>query len=348
MKKMDSFQAVSHRKANYKSNAALRIGFVSCLLALATVVVTVYFRPASNSLLAKNLPNAHTTIKLSEEIEGIVTQPTQADVEPFSENAVKILTDLNFWSQVDSSDLPESCGLSQFPCVDKIGSCLLDNLVKTPDGKLTPRTQACSCFTKGYQEQIQIPGRPDISIGCPYHCTESILKIAHRYIAGINGPRGPKLRCKTLMAALAAEDFGNRNGAIATDGDQDSMTLLPVDAPGVTAAADAVRVLINRGRQRECPMLPAFPDPPAVVYAKRGLVSEGREEFRLELLLGGRDVYFARVAHLPRDEQLVDPAAAAALNDTENLLGRFRAMKLVPEPCANAVEQQIAVSQTGI
>ena len=41
------------------------------------------------------------------------------------------------------------------------------------------------------------------------------------------------------------------------------------------------------------------------------------------------------------------PAASAALNDTDNLLGRYRVMKLVPEPCANAVEQQIAVSQTG-
>ena len=42
------------------------------------------------------------------------------------------------------------------------------------------------------------------------------------------------------------------------------------------------------------------------------------------------------------------PAASAALNDTDNLLGRYRVMKLVPEPCANAVEQQIAVSQTGV
>ena len=347
---MDRFQAVSFHREKSKANAC-RIAFVFVLLALGIIASVVYIgtpNTARNALLVEHsLPVSYGFSKLQEYDSGLVSQPTQADVEPFSENALKVLTELNFWSQVDNSDLPESCGLSQFPCVDKIGSCLLGNLVKNANGQLTPKTQACSCFTKGYQEQIPIPGRPDLSIGCPFHCAESILKVAHRYLAGANGPRGPRLRCKSLMSALASEDFGNRNGAIATDGDLDSMGVLPVDVPGVAEAADAVRVLVNRGRQRACPALPALPGPPEVVYAKRGLASEGREEYRLELLLGGREVFFARVARLPRDRQLVDPAAAVALNDTADLLGRYRAMRLVPEPCANAVEQQIAVSRTG-
>jgi hypothetical protein len=206
----------------------------------------------------------------------MVQKPVQKDVEPYSKNAVKILTEFKFWSQADSSDLPESCGLSQFPCVDKIGTCLMENLVKTADGKITPKTQACSCFTKGYQELIEIPGRSDISITCPFHCVESILKVAQGYIAAVNGRRGPPLRCKTLMRGLAGAEYGNSNGVIADDGDLDSMGVLPVNDPGVVLAADAVRVLINNGRREKCPVLPAFADAPAVVYAKRGLITEVR------------------------------------------------------------------------
>ena len=152
----------------------------------------------------------------------------------------------------------------------------MENFVKAADGKITPKTQACSCFTKGYQELIEIPGRSDISITCPFHCVESILKVAQSYITAVNGRRGPPLRCKTLMRGLAGEEYGNRNGVIADDGDLDSMGMLPVDDPGVVRAAEAVRVLVNNGRREACPVLPAFADPPAVVYAKRGLITEVR------------------------------------------------------------------------
>lgn len=247
------------------------------IIALGACVALVLFG-SSNPKDEKN--NIRDTYMLDQKLEdsdaSMIQEPVQKDVEPYSENAVKILTDFKFWSQADSSDLPESCGVSQFPCVDKIGTCLMENLIKNSDGKITPKTQACSCFTKGYQELIEIPGRPDISITCPFHCVESILKVAQNYVSTINGRRGPPLRCKTLMRGLAREEYGNRNGAIADEGDLDSMGVLPIDDPDVTRAADAVRVLINSGRRTDCPVLPAFAETPAVVYAKRGLITEVR------------------------------------------------------------------------
>ncbi len=47
---------------------------------------------------------------------------------------------------------------------------------------------------------------------------------------------------------------------------------------------------------------------------------------------GGKDVYQGRVAHLPRNEQLADPRLAR--EDPHNLLGRFVALSISPDPCA--------------
>jgi hypothetical protein len=298
---------MSQERAKNKSRAYL---VASLCLILAGVLLT-FIALASSQESKKyagtsTLENVFVPFDDSQEIR----KPTQKDVEPFAESAVKVLTEMNFWSHVENSDLQEACGLSQFPCVDQIGRCILDNMVKTSEGKMTPKTQACSCLAEGFQKVIQPPGISDVSISCSFHCVEAIFKIAQFHTSEINGQLGPTLQCKSILDHMAHVEFGNRNGFIADDGNLDSMEVVSVKDPKLAISADAVRVFINKERRQSCPMLPVYTESANVVYAKQGLVTEGREEFRMEVLLGD-DVFFTRISHLPRADQLVNPVDAA-------------------------------------
>eukprot|EP00291_Cryptomonas_curvata_P021447 CAMPEP_0172165968 /NCGR_PEP_ID=MMETSP1050-20130122/8708_1 /TAXON_ID=233186 /ORGANISM="Cryptomonas curvata, Strain CCAP979/52" /LENGTH=308 /DNA_ID=CAMNT_0012836501 /DNA_START=61 /DNA_END=983 /DNA_ORIENTATION=+ len=269
-----------------------------------------------------------------------------AEMRPFEENAVKVLTQLKYWSEQDMSDLPDGCGLHEFPCLDRIGTCILENLVDTEDGKVTPKTQVCSCFALAQQAIEKLPEQSNVVIQCPFHCVAAILKIAQRYVSMANGPVGPSLHCADMMHALSVQSFGNRNSMIADDGNLDSLSVTPTNDPAVALAADAFRLHVNKARSEECPALAAFPDTATVVYAKSGLASDGGAEYRMEVSLGAGELYFARVASLPKYHQLINPLEQALFNDTANLLGRFRVMSSTPAPCSQDPADRLAVSAT--
>ncbi len=62
----------------------------------------------------------------------------------------------------------------------------------------------------------------------------------------------------------------------------------------------------------------------------------------------GNDVVSARIAKLPRRDQLIDPAMQSQLGDTDNLNGRFLLVSSVPAPCEDGVQEQLAVSAEGV
>ena len=273
-------------------------------------------------------------------------QLTSADMQPFEKNAVNFLTKLNYWSETDRSDLPDACGLYEFPCLDKIGTCILQNLVETEEGKITPRTQVCSCFAKSYQAITEIPGHSDMQVQCPFHCVAAIFKIAARYVSTVNGPVGPVLHCNTVMNSLSIESFGNKNSVIDGSDEVDSMIMTSINETEVTEAAEAFRLQLNKARHELCSNFPTFSEAAKIIYAKSGLASEGTIEYRIELALGG-ETFYVRIAKLSKYHQLVNPVESRTYNDTENLLGRFRVMSTVPEPCSKEITHQLAVSASG-
>ena len=219
------------------------------------------------------------------------------------------------------------------------------------DGELTPLTSACDCFVRGYAESIPIPSQPDAVFACSLPCVQSLLQLTTAHVAAENGPAGPTLACTAAMSALAASVYGNGGGYVAGGGDTDSLHTLPPDDPRVLRAAEAVRIAINARRLRDCPIVRPYNSPGRVVYARRGLAGGGRGEYRLEVVFAaagaGGDTVLARVAHLPKSRQPVDPAAAAALDDVRNLDGRFELASAVPGPCDASVREQLAVSASG-
>ena len=78
----------------------------------------------------------------------------------------------------------------------------------------------------------------------------------------------------------------------------------------------------------------------------RGMVGNGNSQYKLEVVFGN-DVVFSRLAHLRKCQQAVDPCTLMALNDTDNLDGRFQLMSSTPCPCDDAVPEQLAVSVAG-
>ena len=121
--------------------------------------------------------------------------------------------------------------------------------------------------------------------------------------------------------------------------------MVPVDDPRVVRASRALAQYINSARASTCPAKPAVADDATktIVYAKRGMVDDGRSQYKMEVLFGSEVVY-ARIAHLPRDEQLVDPSSKGG--DPDNYDGRFAVMDITPNPCGDAVAEQLAVSAT--
>jgi hypothetical protein len=226
-------------------------------------------------------------------------------------------------AHVADTDLPEACGISLYPCVSKIGGCALERIVPSAGGKLTPDATTCNCFNRGFSEPIDVPNRPDVVISCSFQCVETILKYTDLYLIGANG-RGNGLagKCSTSIDVLGAAEYANRNDYIPTDSDTDRLEVLPVDDPRVVRAAAALAQHVAAARASACPDKPAVADEAAasVVYAKRGPADGGRGQYKLEALLGG-EVFFARVAHLPAPEQLVDPARAG--EDPRNYGGRL-------------------------
>ena len=237
--------------------------------------------------------------------------------------------------------------MSLYPCVAKIITCVKPRLVNTTDGKITPLSNVCNCFLRGFSEGIDVPGKPFSTFSCSYTSVESILKYTESLVSNTNGPAGSSLDCDAPLASLATSAYGNSNGYIARSTETDAMVLLPVDDPKVLRAAEALRIAFNSQRRQNCPALRPYDQPGKIKYAKRGMGDEGLGIYKIEVVFSDNDVVLGRVGHLPRSQQLVDPEAQAALNDTRNLDGRFELLSSVPGPCDNGIPEQLAVSATG-
>ena len=275
-----------------------------------------------------------------------LSAPTLEDATSFKASAIEALARFSVIN-LNSTDLAESCGVSEYPCADQILRCADTRLVRAADGTLTPLTSACDCFVSGYSDSIPVPSNPDVVFSCPYTCVQSLLALAAAHVAAANGPAGPPLSCAAPIAALAAAAFGGSSGYLAGASDSDALRTMPADDPRVLRAAEALRIAINARRRRDCPALRPYGAPARVVYARRGLAGGGRGEYRLEAVFPGGDAVFARVAHLPPAQQPVDPAAEAALGDPGDLAGRFELASAVPGPCDAARPEQLAVSAAG-
>ena len=133
--------------------------------------------------------------------------------------------------------------MSLYPCVAKIITCVKPRLVNTTDGKITPLSNVCNCFLRGFSEGIDVPGKPFSTFSCSYTCVESILKYTESLVSNTNGPAGSSLDCDAPLASLATSAYGNSNGYIARSTETDAMVLLPVDDPKVLRAAEALRIM---------------------------------------------------------------------------------------------------------
>jgi hypothetical protein len=285
-------------------------------------------------------------ISLNENIEvaSATTGPTIEDAQLFVTAAQTALASISI-PDVSTTDLGDSCGIALYPCAEKIIGCADSNLVKNQDGGITPLTSACDCFVRGFTESIDIPGRQDAVFACPFLCVAGIMRLASQHVADANGPAGAKLNCD--ISGLASQTFGNSNSYIATSTDTDRLETVPIDDPDVLRAAEALRINFNAARLVNCPATKSYDQPGTIEYAERGMVGDGKSQYKLEVVFGS-DVVFARLAHLEESEQTVDPSSLMALNDTDNLNGRFKLMSSTPGPCEDALPEQLAVSVAGV
>ncbi len=274
-----------------------------------------------------------------------IAAPTDADAESFQNTAKALLAKIKV-EDISKTDLESSCQSALYPCVDKILSCVDSKLVETAQGKITPGSGVCNCFSRGFVDGVPIPNNLEIKFGCSYECVGSILQQAQSYVSEINGPSGDSISCEGVIAKLGSQTFGNSDGYIASENDADAMETMPIDDPKVVRAAEALRFSFNSQRRLECPARNAIAQPGTVKYAKRGIVVDGYGQYKMEVAFGS-EVVLARISHLPKNKQLTDPASQAALNDPENLDGRFAVLSSVPKPCENGIAEQLVVSATG-
>ena len=89
-----------------------------------------------------------------------------------------------------------------------------------------------------------------------------------------------------------------------------------------------------------------YNEPGRIQYARKGITSEGRFQYKMEVVFG-TDAVLGRIEHLPMSQQAVNPGVQYALNDTHNLNGRFVLMSSAPGPCEDAVAEQLAVTSSG-
>jgi hypothetical protein len=272
-----------------------------------------------------------------------ISGPTEKDADTFKTKGESALAAIGV-TDVSKTGLPDSCGLAMYACADKILICADSRLVKTSTGGFTPVTSVCNCFVRGATDSIPISGETNKVFTCPFACVSDLMSMAAKYVSNANGPTGSSLTCDLSEISNAA--FGNKNKYIPTAADTDSLEMAPVDDSSVQRAAEALRININSVRLAQCPATQPYDAPGTVKYAKKGMSSAGKGQYRLEVVYGS-DVVFARIAHLPRSQQVIDPGTQARLHDSENLNGRFVLMSITPGPCDNAVAEQLAVTVTG-
>jgi hypothetical protein len=278
---------------------------------------------------------------LDEEESG--ASPTAEDVASFKAAGTDALATIGV-TDLSETGLEDSCGVALYACARKIIGCADSRLVKNAKGEITPLTSVCNCFVRGYTDTIDIPGNANVDLTCSYSCVDDLLKFAAKHVADANGANGAQLTCD--LSDLASKAFGNKNQYIPSEGDTDSMVAVSIDAPEVKQAAEALRINFNAERVAKCPAMRSYDEPGTVKYAKHGIAEDGKSQYRLEVVFGN-DVVFARIAHLPRSDQLVDPTMQAQLGDTDNLNGRFLLVSSVPAPCEDGVPEQLAVSAEG-
>ena len=272
-----------------------------------------------------------------------VTGPTEEDAETFKAAAEAALGTISI-PDVSKTDLADSCGVSLYPCAQKIIPCASSRLIKNEKGEITALSSVCNCFTRGFTDSIDIPGKEDVDFTCPFTCVESLLSFTAQHVAQANGGSSAALSCD--LSALADSTFGNKNHYIPTDADNDPLENIPTDDPKVQRAAEALRLNFNSDRLANCPAMKAYEEAGRIVYAKRGIATDGKSQYRLEVVFGN-DVVHARIGHLPKSDQMIDPASQFALNDPENLNGRFVLLSSTPKPCDSAIGEQLAISQAG-
>lgn len=278
------------------------------------------------------------------ENEPEISAPTEKDADTFKEKAESALAALGV-TDITKTDLPDSCGLAMYACTDKILSCAQSRLIKTEKGEVTPLTSVCNCFVRGATDSIPIPGQTSTVFTCPYTCVADLTSLAAKYVSDANGPTGAGLTCD--LSSISNSAFGNKNKYISTPTDTDQLEAVPIDDPKVQRAAEALRININSVRLAQCPATQPYDTPGTIKYAKKGLSADGKSQYRLEVVFGS-DAVFARIAHLPRSQQVIDPGTQSQLNDTQNLNGRFVLMSSTPGPCDNAKADQLAISVTGV
>ncbi len=276
--------------------------------------------------------------------EAPVSGPTVEDAETFKAAAEAALGTISI-PDVSKTDLGDSCGMSLYPCAQKIIPCASSRLIKNEKGEITPLSSVCNCFTRGFTESIDIPGKEDVDFTCPFTCVESLLSFTAQHVAKANGDSSSNaLSCD--LSALADSSFGNKNHYIPTDADNDPLENIPTDDPKVQRAAEALRLSINADRLANCPAMKPYEEAGRIAYAKRGIATDGKSQYRMEVVFGN-DVVHARIGHLPKSDQMIDPSSQLALNDSENLNGRFALLSSTPKPCDSAIGEQLAVSAEG-
>ncbi len=181
-----------------------------------------------------------------------IAAPTDADAEPFQNPAKALLAKIKL-EDITKTDLEASCQDSLYPCVDQILSCVNSKLVETADGKITPGSGVCNCFSRGFVEGVLVPNKPDIKFSCSFGCVGSILRQAQSYVSEINGPSGDSISCEAVIEKLGSQTFGNSDGYIPSEADTDAMVTMPIDDPKVVRAGEALRFSFNSQRRLKCP-----------------------------------------------------------------------------------------------
>uniref|UniRef100_A0A7S0HL70 Uncharacterized protein n=1 Tax=Hanusia phi TaxID=3032 RepID=A0A7S0HL70_9CRYP len=271
-------------------------------------------------------------------------QPKDADILPFVAKSRSFIKAVGFNADTldEDTDVSESCGFLKHPCLAVVGECLLSTSTETVEGKVTLSSNNCQCFSKGYTDAIHVETNPELQMRCSYPCLESIRAMFASYVLSKNGPSGEKAWCPTTFANLADHVYGSRNEVVPSDSDSDALEVQPLDDPKVVRAGEALLEYMNLVRRTSCPIKAVEKGSPKILYAKYGMISDQRGQYRIEIEYDG-SVYAARIAHLPRASQLADPSLANS--DPHNYLGRFRVMRVSPQVCEDGLASQLASSE---
>eukprot|EP00287_Rhodomonas_sp_CCMP768_P002163 CAMPEP_0196737478 /NCGR_PEP_ID=MMETSP1091-20130531/15198_1 /TAXON_ID=302021 /ORGANISM="Rhodomonas sp., Strain CCMP768" /LENGTH=1109 /DNA_ID=CAMNT_0042081333 /DNA_START=9 /DNA_END=3338 /DNA_ORIENTATION=+ len=330
--------------------AAVVLAIAACTLGVLTASNQESMKPVALELQPTHPPPADEEADEADDQSDAEpgTMPTAEDFASFEPAATEIVSYLGYTLQEikDKTDLDESCGDLMLPCVANVGNCVESNIHTVEgSGRLELDPETCQCFASGLTNQITLDDGDVVT--CPYLCMEALSNIFDEKLFAHNEDSHTTVACPRTFMNMARSVYGTANGEFPVEHELDGEQVLPVDDEKVIRAAAALQEHINLIRKQECSLKPQLSGDPTILFDEKGTAKGDFGQYRLEVSLGeGGQLFTGRVVHLPKDDQLLNPSEVES--DPQNLLGRFRVMRLSPDPCADGAAASLAITQSQV